>query len=69
MGAPTVREILQFLKDECESDSRIEFGKIKLRESEPDCVADMTMLSSIGFSPEYSWKEGLKRMVKEIKKT
>lgn len=65
--APTIREILRYIKEEIGSTSKLKFGAIPMREGEPDCVADITNLASIGYTCKYKWKDGIKRMIDEMR--
>ena len=65
--APTIREIIEYLKEITGSLSLLNFGARKSRLYEPDCCADLSDMDSLGFIVNYTWKEGLRRMV-ECKK-
>lgn len=38
-----------------------------MRQGEPDCIADISNLTSIGYTCKYKWKDGIKEMIKEMK--
>ena len=63
--APVIREIILYIHDLLHSQSELRFGAVPMRVDEPDCVADITLLSSLGFKARYHWKDGLKRMLEE----
>lgn len=63
--APTIREVMEYLKDITHSESELRFGAIPFRKNEPDCIADLSKLKSIGGSIKYTWKTGLKTLVEE----
>lgn len=63
-----MREIIEFIHDVTNSHSEIHFGAVPLRLGEPDCKADMTKLTDMGFRCEYYWKDGLRNMIKEMVK-
>lgn len=64
--APSIREIVEFVHTETQSNSQICFGAIPMRPNEPDCVADISKLKEMGFSCQYSWKTGLQKMIQNI---
>lgn len=64
--APSIREILEYMKQKTKSESKICFGAVPMRNGEPDCVADTTKLKEIGYVCKYSWKEGIDKMIKEV---
>lgn len=64
--APTIREIIEFIHTTAESKSDIRFGAVPMRPGEPDCVADITKLTEMGFSCQFNWKAGLREMIREM---
>lgn len=64
--APSIREIVEFIAHTMDSGSVIRFGAVPMRSGEPDCVADITKLTQMGFTCEWSWKAGLRRMIQEM---
>ena len=64
--APTVKEILEYIKHECDSKSRINYGSVPMREDEPDCIANLEQLRAFGYEVNYKWKTGLSKMIKEM---
>lgn len=67
--APTIKEIVQYLKEQTGSESVLHFGAVKSRRHEPDCCADLHELKKLGFSIQYPWKLGFEKLVKEYIKT
>ena len=65
--APTIRDITTYIKRECGSRSNLNFGIFPMRKGEPDCIADIAKLTDIGYRCKYSWKQGIREMIKEIR--
>ena len=63
--APTIREIVEFIYYMTNSKSKVYFGAVPMRENEPDCVADTTKLAEMGFTCQWRWKDGLKKMIQK----
>lgn len=63
--APSIREIILYVHGLLHSRSELLFGAIPIRSGEPDCVADISVLSDLGFRVRYSWKDGLRKMLEE----
>lgn len=61
--APSVSEILDYIWEETGKKSAVNKGAIPMRENEPDCVADITNISSISDWNPVHWKEGLRKMI------
>ncbi len=67
--APSIREILEFLKQECHSDASLRFGAVAARPHEPSTRADLTMLRKLGYNKNtVFWKDGMIAMIKELNK-
>lgn len=67
--APTLKEVVLFCQAEMSSKSEIHFGAVPLRSDEPMlCVADLSVMRSMGFLPKRKWKDGLREMIGEMKK-
>ena len=64
--APSIREIVEYVHYMTDSKSKIYFGAVPMRPNEPDCVADLTKLTKMGFTCQWPWKIGLKNMIQEI---
>lgn len=65
--AVSIHELLEYMSEIMDSKSKLIFGAIPARENEPDCIANMDFLYSIGFNLKYPWKEGIKLFCREIK--
>lgn len=67
-NAPQIYEVINYLRDLLKSNSELQFGAVPMRAGEPDCVADMSVLRTLGFEIKYQWKDGLKKMLEEEKR-
>ena len=65
--AVSIRELLEYMHTALNSGSRLVFGAVPSRKNEPDCVADMGLLSSMGFYPEHTWKSGIAEFSRKMK--
>lgn len=65
--AVPVRCLIEYMHNIVGSASKLNFGALTVRDNEPDCVADMSILSSIGFAPKYSWEKGLRLLCEKIR--
>lgn len=54
-----IREIIEYMHRYLQSESRLCFGAIPKRLGEPDCEANIRLLSSLGFECEYFWEKGI----------
>ncbi len=67
--APSIRDILEFLKQECHSEASIHFGAIASRPHEPSTRADLSKLKELGYKKDpIVWKDGMIAMIKELNK-
>lgn len=64
--APTIAEIVEFIWNETGQKSKIHKGAVPMRKNEPDCIADIQLLSQIGEWKPIFWKDGLIKMIHEI---
>ena len=64
--APSISEIIDFMWEMTGRKSQIKKGAIPMRFNEPDCVADVSILRSIGEWSPIRWKEGIKDMIDTI---
>jgi len=67
--APSISEVIDYIwnKTGCKAD--VQKGAVPMRPDEPDCVANTELLKSFFLDWEpVSWKEGIDRMILEIKK-
>lgn len=67
--APTISEIVDYIWNQTGRKSEVHKGAIPLRNNEPDCVADTTLLSGLGdWNPVY-WKDGIKKLINRMEVT
>lgn len=64
--APTISDIIDYLWGLTGKKSEVKKGKIPMRHNEPDCIADISVISKLGEWNPVHWKTGLKEMVKKI---
>ena len=60
---PTIREIVEWLRDSLESQSILKFGAVPKRVNEPDSVADIEEMKRFGIKTCYSWKDGMRKLL------
>ena len=60
---PSVREVVEYLKEITCSQSELCFGAIAKRLHEPDSVADCTKMLEYGIKIRYRWRDGLKKII------
>lgn len=65
--APTIAEIVDYIWDETGRKSVVNKGAVPMREQEPDCIADISVLEQIGEWKPLFWKDGLKQMIEEMR--
>lgn len=65
--APTVSEVIDFIWEKTGKKSEVHKGVIPMRENEPDCIADLSVLSSLGKWEPIPWREGLAEMISAMK--
>lgn len=63
-AAPSIKELVMYLKHLMKSKSDLQFGKVPLRPNEPSSFANLEMYKLFGGKIKYSWKQGLKLMLK-----
>ena len=66
--APTISELLDYIKEKSGSSAVIHKGAYPMRADEPDCVADTQFLKSIGEWNPTPWKEGIANMIEHMRK-
>lgn len=64
--APTISEIIDFIWDGTGRRSEVHKGFIPMRVNEPDCIADTSILQSLGEWNPKPWKEGLTDMMNAL---
>lgn len=65
--APAMSEIVDFIWSETGRRSKVTKGAIPMRKNEPDCVADIRIISGLCNWNPIPWKEGLKQMIEHRK--
>lgn len=65
--APAISEVVDYIWNETGRKSVIHKGVVAMRLNEPDCVADQSILKSIGRWTPIAWKEGLKKMINVLR--
>lgn len=63
--APSIREMVHYLKELIGSRSQLQFGAIPTRPNEPSVWADLSTYSMLGGTIKYTWKQGLALLLKE----
>lgn len=64
--APTISELVDFIWEETGKRAKINWGGVRMRPNEPDCIADTSILNRIGdWTPIY-WKDGIRKMILDI---
>ena len=66
--APSISEVIDFIWNQTGKKSVIKKGIIPMRRNEPDCVADISLISSIAEWKPIYWKDGLRKMIKEMER-
>ena len=56
----SIREIIEFMKSEMKSESKLNFGKVPSRVGEPDTLADITWYSKVDYKLKFSYFDGIK---------
>ena len=65
----SVRKLLEYMHDVLSSESKLDFGAVPLRNNEPNCVADISILKGLGFELKYPWKEGIEYFCNKIRQS
>lgn len=66
--APEISELIDFVWNKTGRKSIVNKGTIPMRLNEPDCIADISKISSlVAYEPIY-WKDGISRMIEEIRR-
>lgn len=61
--APSIKELVLYIKELLKSKSNLQFGKVPLRPNEPSSYANLSLYHMLGGKIEYSWKDGIKNML------
>lgn len=64
---PTIRDLITYLAEQTGSCSQLCFGAVPMRQNEPDSIADPRLLTQLGYTAQYSWKNGMKKLLEEGK--
>ncbi len=62
-GRP-IRELVEYIHEKINSSSNLLFGAVPMRKNEPDSIADISLLLSMGYKVKYPWREGLEKMLR-----
>lgn len=55
----SIREMVEYIHEKLNSSSNLLFGAVPMRRNEPDSIADISLLTSMGYKVKYPWKKGL----------
>lgn len=66
--APTISEIVDFIWEQTGRRSEVRKGAVPMRENEPDCIADPSLLRTLGDWQPIDWRTGLSGMIESIRK-
>lgn len=68
--APSVRAFMEFIKNLLQSQSKLRYGAIPPRPNEPDSIADLSVLKSLGYDIEKitPWTTGIYTLVMSTEK-
>ena len=64
--APSIKELICYLKKIMGSSSELCWGAIPLRPNEPSICADLSIYHLLGGKITYDWKSGMKHMLEEM---
>ena len=64
--SPLLSDVIDYIWDETGRRSEVQKGTIPMRDNEPDCVADVSILKRLGEWNPMPWKLGLKKMIDEM---
>lgn len=65
-SAPTIREVVEYLKHELGYASQLRIGALPARPGESDSHCDTSKLKGLGLPEPMGWKEGLKRLAESF---
>lgn len=66
--APSISEVLDYIWEKTGRKSIINKGAVKMRDNEPDCVADTSVIEKFCKWKPLFWKTGIEKMIEEISK-
>ena len=61
--APTIREVVEYLKQITRSQSELKFGSIPQIANEPDSCCDTGMVKALDAVPSVGWREGMAKLL------
>ena len=61
--APTIREVVEYLKSLTHSTSKLVFGAVPMRDGEPNSSCDFSGMRLLGIQNVVNWKDGLKTLL------
>ena len=64
--APSIKELISYLKRIAGSSSELLWGAIPLRPNEPSICADLSIYHLLGGKITYDWKSGMRHMLEEM---
>lgn len=64
--APSIKELISYLKRITGSSSELLWGAIPLRPNEPSICADLSIYHLLGGKITYDWKSGMRHMLEEM---
>lgn len=64
--APTIREVVEYLKTITHSESSLNFGAVPMRKNEPDSHCNTTQLLQLGIKTPMDWQTGMKLLINHI---
>lgn len=67
--APSISEVVDYIREITGSSSVINKGAVPMRNGEPDCIADISKISKLLVWNPVFWKDGIYRMITEMKTT
>lgn len=62
-NAPSIKELVTYIKELVNSKSNLQFGKVPLRPNEPSSFANLAMYRMLGGKIEFNWKDGIRTML------
>lgn len=66
---PTIREVVEYLRDITSSESKLNFGAIPQRRGEPDSNCNISSMNQLGITNLVKWRDGMKLLIHNIKST
>ncbi len=60
---PSIREVVEYLHENTNSKSSLNFGAVPMRDNEPSSACDTSMLRQFGLECPCFWKDGMKKII------